>query len=194
MDFPLHLTFKTFALTHQASVTDAEGHLVLYVKQKAFTWKDTFTVFADAEQTQPLYTLRADRVMHFSASFLVTDAQGQVLGSVRRHGRRSLWRAHYEVVRDEQVLFDIREVSPWVKVMDGLFGEIPLLGIFSGYVFHPAYQATRADGTPALRLEKKPAFLGGKFDIVKQAQLSPTEEGLGTLGLLVLTMLERRRG
>lgn len=195
MEYPLHLEFKKFALTNQVAVTDATGQLVMYMKQKAFTWKDTFTIFADAEQQRPLYMLRADRVMHFSASFLITDADGHVLGSVRRHGMRSLWKTHYEVVRDEHVVLDLREANPWVKVIDGVVGEIPLIGmILTGYLFHPAYVVTRRDGTLVMRMEKKAALLQGRFDIDKHAAMDATEEGLALLALLMLASLERARG
>jgi hypothetical protein len=86
MGYPLQLSFKVIALSPQISITDATGRLLLYVKQKAFKLKEAVTVFADREQTVPLYAIAADRVLDFSAQYTITNAQGQVLGAVRRRG------------------------------------------------------------------------------------------------------------
>ena len=59
---------------------------------------------------------------------------------------RSLWRAHYEVSRDGgQPAFVIEEANPWAKVADRLLSELPVVGLISGYVFHPRYLVTRTD-------------------------------------------------
>jgi hypothetical protein len=43
-------------------------------------------------------------------------------------------------------------------VCDSLFSEIPILGMFRGYAFHPEYLGTQEDGTAVMRLKKEPAF------------------------------------
>lgn len=83
----------------QISVTDASGALLFYVKQKAFKLKESVTVFRDAEQTQPLYRIAADRVLDISAQYRIDEEGGAPLGVLQRRGMRSLWRAHYEVHR-----------------------------------------------------------------------------------------------
>lgn len=194
MKFPLRLSFKKIALSPQLSVTDAEGNLQLYVRQKLFKLKESVTVFADREQTRPLYAINADRVLDFAARYTFTDQAGRVLGGVRRQGMRSLWRARYEVFRGEEVVLQIHEENPWVKVLDGILGDIPVLGVLTGYVLHPAYVVSRPDGAPVLRLTKEPALFEGKFIIEKRAELAPHEEGIAVLALLMMTLLERQRG
>ena len=49
-------------------------------------------------------------------------------------------------------------------------------------------------GIPAMRLEKRPAFLESKFTITKQVDLTPYEETQVLLSLLMMLLLERRRG
>lgn len=194
MKFPLQLTFKKLAFAPQISVTDADGTLQLYVKQKLFKLKEAVTVFADREQTRPLYRIQADRVMDISARYTVTDREGNVLGGVQRKGMRSLWRAHFDILRGDETIMTIQEENPWTKVIDGLIGEIPVVGMLSGYFLHPAYSVARTDGTLALRLVKQPAFWEGRFTIEQHAELSREEEGLAVLGLLMMTLLERSRG
>ncbi len=108
---------------------------------------------------------------------------------------KSLWKAHYDILdAANNASFTIREENPWTKVFDALLGEVPVVGMFTGYMFHPAYLVSRADGTIVLRLEKLPAFLEGKFKIDKQAEMSADEETRALLSLMMMILLERRRG
>ncbi len=194
MNYPLHMSFKILALARQIAVTDASGSLVFYVKQKAFKLKESVTVFADATQTQPLYSINANKILDFSASYQFADNQGTTIGSVRRQGMRSLWRAHYDVFDGQNPVLVIKEENAWTKVLDALLGEIPVVGMFTGYLFHPAYLVTRPDGAVVMRLEKQPAFFEGKFIIQKQAELNQTEETRALLSLIMMVLLERSRG
>lgn len=195
MNFPLSLNFKKIALAPQISVTDGAARLLFYVKQKAFKLKEAVTVFGDVEQTQPLYTINADRVLDISARYHINDMSGFGLGTLQRQGMRSLWRAHYEIMRGGGTVMHIREENPWIKVGDAIFGEIPILGIFSGYVFNPAYLVTRADnGQVLMRVQKEKAFLEGKYTITKSGEVSENDERLAILSILMMTLLERARG
>lgn len=194
MQYPLELSFKVMALAPQISVTDASGDQIFYVKQKLFKLKEEVTVFADTAQTQPLYSINADRIIDFSAQYHFTDQAGTTLGSVKRDGMKSLWRARYDLLNGSAPNLTIHEENPWVRVLDGLVGEIPLVGLVSGYVFHPAYLVDRADGTTLMRLQKEPAFFESKFSIRKLAEMQPTEETRVLLGLLMMVLLERSRG
>jgi hypothetical protein len=194
MEYPLDLSFKLLSWGPQISVTDAGGNLVFYVKQKALKLKEAVTVFADAEQTQTLYTMSADRVLDFSARYNFADQAGTGLGSVKRQGVKSLWKSHYDIMDGETVVLAIQEENPWVKILDALFTSIPIVGMFSGYVFHPAYLVSRPEGEVVMRLEKLPAFFEGKFKIEKKTDLEAIEETRALLSLLMMLLLERARG
>ncbi len=111
LNYPLDISFKVVALAPQISVTDASGNLVFYVKQKLFKLKEAVTVFADAQQTQPLYTMNADRVLDFSARYNFADLQGMPLGAVKRHGMKSLWKARYDILDGDAVVMTIRAIA-----------------------------------------------------------------------------------
>ncbi len=195
MDFPLQLRFKIMAISPQISVTDSAGRLLMYVKQKAFKLKEAVTVFADEAQTRPLYRIQADRVIDISAQYAITDETGQQVGVLQRKGMRSLWRAHYEVSRGGGVVLAIREANPWVKVVDSLVGEIPVIGMFTGYILHPAYLVSRADtGEVVMKATKQAAFLEGRYTIERVGDLRPEDETLAVLNVLMMLLLERRRG
>jgi uncharacterized protein YxjI len=194
MNYPLNLSFKILAIARQISVTDATGRMVLYVKQKAFKLKESVTVFADKEQTVSLFTINADRVIDFSARYQFTDRTGAPIGAVKRQGMKSLWKARYEVLNGDLSELLIQEANPWAKVLDGLVGEIPIVGMFTGYLFHPAYEVRRPDGNAIMRLKKEPAFFESKFTIERLAALEEKEEIRVILSLLMVVLLERSRG
>lgn len=195
MNYPLHLSFKVLAIAQQITVRDAEQNVLLYVKQKAFKLKESVTIFGDVEQTTPLFMINADRMIDFNARYTFTDAEdGSVVGSVRRRGARSIFKAHYEILDGEEIEFTITEANAWTKVLDGLFREIPILGMFSGYFLHPAYNIARTNGDIVMRLQKQPAFLEGKFEISKLGEFDPHEETRLMLATIMTLLLERTRG
>lgn len=194
MNYPLELSFKTFAVSPQVSVTDATGRLLFYVKQKAFKLKESVTVFADREQTQTVATISADRVMDISGTYRFRDPGGNGFGAVRRRGLSSFWKAHYDVLRNDAALMSIRENNALIKMLDGIVSQIPLIAVLSGYVLHPSYNVSRNGGTPVLRLKKMPAFWEGRFSIEKLGDIEPDEEALAVLSILMMVLLERRRG
>jgi hypothetical protein len=194
MNYPLQLSFKIVAIAPQFTVRDASGNLLFYVRQKLFKLKEAITVFGDEAQTRPVFTIKADRVIDFSARYDIADTAGRYVGSVKRQGMRSLWRSHYDVFDGSAVAMTIREENPWVKVVDGVLGELPIVGMFTGYFFNPAYVVTRPDGSVVMRLVKQPAMFEGKFSLEKHAPLSEAEEVRALLSVMMMVLLERSKG
>jgi hypothetical protein len=194
--YPLQLSFKLIALTTQVTVRDAVGRVVVHTNQKFFKFKEHVDVFADQSRAVKLAEIKANKVIDWSARYNATDAMGQAIGTVGRKGWRSIWKAHYEVFNpgDNHPDFVISEENPGVKFMDGLLGGIPILGMFSGYFFHPKYLAVKNDGRPVMRLTKVAAFFEGKFQIDKLDEMSSREELNLILSFFMLVMLERQRG
>lgn len=194
MQFPLHVAFKRIALSPQIRVTDARGTLTHYVKQKLFKLKESVAVFADEAQTRRLFEIRADRMLDFNAAYRIADAVGKPIGVVRRHGMRSLWRAHYEIQAADGLLLTVSEENPWVKVLDGLLSDIPIIGLFAGYWLHPAYLVTDRGGTLLMRVQKVPALTESRYRIDEHAALQGETRDAVLQGLFMMLLLERTRG
>ncbi|MDX2214863.1 MAG: hypothetical protein SFY66_16365 [Oculatellaceae cyanobacterium bins.114] len=195
MQYPLELNFKIWTFAPSISVTDTQGNLVFFVRQKLFKLKEAITVHADTERTQPLFEIKADRILDFSARYNFADNNGTYIGSVKRRGLRSLWSARYDIFDGETSSLMIQEENPWVKVLDALFQEIPFIGLLSGYVLHPKYLVTRTDtGNVVMHLEKTPSLISRRFRIKQVDQLSEREEQQVLLSLLMMVLLERSRG
>lgn len=194
LQYPLTLTFKVLAFAPQLAVTDAAGTLHFYVRQKLFKLKEAVTVFADTEQQRPLYTLQADRIFDFSARYRIADMSGRPLGSVQQRGMKSLWKSHFDVLEGETPVLTVQEENPWIKVLDGLMGEIPVVGLFTGYIFNPSYAVATPDGRMVLRLKKQPAFFESRFTLERHGDLDANEERRALLSLMMVILLERGRG
>lgn len=196
MNYPLKLSFKLITLVSQIYISDSNGQLLGYVRQKLLKLKEDINVFADEQQTQHLYNIKADRVLDFSAKYNFTDNRGSNVGAIKRKGMRSIFKAHYEIYSPSGVLaMEIHEENAWIKVIDSLVGELPVIGMFTGYFFNPAYILSRTNGgTPIARLQKQPAFFEGVFNLEKLTEVTDEEEALILLSFLTMTLLERARG
>ena len=195
--WPLSVTFKLISLTSQVVVRDATGQTVCLVKMKAFKLKEQVQVWADENKEEPLAEIKADNILDFSGCYSLSDAVGGQLGAVRRHGMRSFWKTHYEVMlgREREVRFEITEENPGAKLGDGLLSMIPLGAVVSGFLFHPRYGAKSAAGEVVMRLKKEAAFFEGKFSMEKvKSDLALEDEGALLLSFLMMVLLERQRG
>lgn len=194
MKYPIELNFKLLTFGQRITATDADGNVIMFIKQKMLKLKEQVEVYNDADQTQLLFTMKADRVIDFSANYHFADAQGNDWGAVRRKGMRSLWSAHYEIMQDGEIDMQMCEESAFKKVLEALLGEIPLIGILAIYLINPTYLVSRPDGTPLLRLTKKPAFFEGKFVLEKLNDIPEDDEVRSLLAILMAALLERKRG
>jgi hypothetical protein len=195
--YPLQFRFKILALAPQIYLVDSNGRNLLYIKQKLFKFKEHIEIFTDESRSTKVAEIRADRVIDWSAKYNFTDAVGRQIGQVKRRGARSLWRASYDVLDpgDERVDYEMREESAMTKFLDGMFSQIPIIGILAGYVFNPRYRVTPVGGqAPVMHVVKKPALFEGKFELTKHGQLSSRQELNVLLSVFMMLLLERTRG
>ena len=195
LQFPINFVFKVTTLANDFTATDAGGNVVAYVRQKMFKLKEDISIYTDESRTREIYRIKADRWLDFSAAYSFHDANGSEFGKIARKGWRSIWKAEYELIDQfSTVQYRIKEENGWVKVIDSLLGEIPILGIFTGYIFNPSYLVTNDKGQPIVRLKKEPSFFGRRFVIDKIGSMDNDDDDRIMLGLMMMILLERRRG
>ena len=193
--YPLKLTFKVGTLANDFVMKDANGSTVNYVRQKMFKFVDEIQVFSNESKSELCYTIKANKWIDFSASYIFSDANGNKLGRVARKGMASIWKARYEVYdENDNYLFLIQEDNGWTKVFDALMGELPIVSMFTGYMFNPKYTAKKEDGTEVFKLKKDKSFFGRHFTVEKVADLANDEEQTTILAFMMMLLLERRRG
>ncbi|MGV3540288.1 MAG: hypothetical protein ACO1OQ_10780 [Rufibacter sp.] len=195
LHFPLDFQFKVTTLANDFTVSDASGLTVCYVRQKMFKLVEEVNVFNNESRSEQLYTIKANKWIDFSAAYVFTDSNGRDIGRVARKGWASMWKAHYEVYdQNQQQDFTIREGSVWVRVGDALLSEIPLVNLLTGYFFNPSYHVTRPDGTVVAILKKQKSFFGRKFTVTQESDLDAAEQERIVLSLVMMILMERRRG
>lgn len=195
ISFPVTFEFKVMALSPQFSVRDSNGEEIAYVKQKLFKLKEDITVFENASQKNPLYKINANKWIDWSASYQLSENDGKPLGRMGRKGARSIWKATYDIFdNDGKPEFRVEEANAFAKIMDGLFSEVPILGLFTGYVFNPKYKVVDQSGNTVAMFTKEASFLGKKFRLDSTADLSEDEKERLILSLMMMVFLERRRG
>jgi hypothetical protein len=195
MNFPLNLRLPFFALTSQIVVTDSANANVCFVRQKFFKLKEAVEVFTDQTRSQKLCEIKANKIIDFSATYNFIDCNGKQFGSVSRQGMRSLLKAHYDIMKDGKAEMSIQEENPWVKLIDGLVGQIPIIGAFTGLFFHPSYLVSRiGTGQPLVRIKKRAAFWESRFTMEQLSEMDNTDELRVVLATIMMVLLEKERG
>lgn len=195
IQFPINFTFKISSIANDFVAKDATGKTVAYVRQKMFKLKEDIRVYADESKTKTNFVIKADRWIDFSAAYSMTDDKGQEIGKIARKGWASIWKAKYDVIDQKQKLqYKISEDNAWVKVMDNMLGQIPILGGFTGYLFNPSYSIIDTQGKPIARLKKEPSFFGRRFNLEKLGDMDTDDKERIILSFMMMVLLERRRG
>ncbi|MGE4514452.1 MAG: hypothetical protein AB7E26_11645 [Chryseobacterium sp.] len=196
LNYPLDFKFKITTLASDFNITDKNGNYVAYVRQKMFKLKEDVIVFNDESKSKELFRIKANQWIDFNASYSLTEiATGRNFGRMARKGMRSIWKASYDILdANDQPKFKIQEDNAWVRFFDGMVGEIPLIGMFTGYFLNPSYTVTGIDGKAYFKLKKMPSFFGRRFQLDRLIDIDDEEESLVILSLLMMTLLERARG
>lgn len=193
--FPVQFQFKISSLANDFRATDATGRTIAYVRQKMFKLKEDILVYNDESKSKVNYRIQADRWLDFSAAYTFYDESRAELGKIARKGWRSLWKATYQIIDQFQnQQYSISEENGWTKVFDSVLGEIPLLNFFTGYLFNPSYIVSNMDNRPVMRLKKMPSFFGRNFEITQLGDIDSDDDDRIMLGLMMMILLERRRG
>lgn len=194
--FPINFVFNIGTFANDFTATDNNGHVVAYVRQKMFKLKEDIIIYDSDSKIKENFRIRADKWIDFSAAYSITDlTTNQEIGKVGRKGWRSLWKASYQLIDQHQKLqYNITEDNAWVKVFDNMIGEIPILGFFTGYFLNPTYSVKNLKGETVAQLIKEASFTGRKFKIEKIKTTDTDDDQRIILGLMMMILLERRRG
>ena len=195
LQYPLFLKFKLTTLSSDFTITDRNENSLAYVRQKMFKLKEDVVVFNNESKSQENFRIRANQWIDFNASYAITDSFGKNLGKIARKGMRSIWKATYNIFdQNDTQKYKVQEENAWVKVLDGMVGEIPIIGMFTGYFLNPSYIVHDNNGKEIYRLKKMPSFFGRKFQLEQINDIPDHEETLVVLSLMMMVLLERAKG
>lgn len=193
--YPVNFKFNIGTFSNDFVATDALGTTLAYVRQKMFKLKEDILIYKDENETHLEYRIKADKWIDFSAAYSIKDKNSKEIGKVARKGWKSIWKTEYELIDQYQKLqYHIKEDNAWVKVFDSLLGQIPILGALTGYFFNPSYSVSDLNNKAIVRLKKEASFFGRKFQITKLSDIDTDDEERIILGLMMMVLLERRKG
>lgn len=194
LQFPLDFKFHIATISNDFSVTDANGQSIFYVREKMFSFRDKIKVFRNSNKTELLYQLTSNKLIDFQQTFTITNQQGNVIGKAKRKTLKSLWTATFHIYdAQDHHIFTIKERSGLTRMLDGLFGEIPVIGFFSGYVFNPKYVLKDLNGKELMEIRKEPSFFGRRFKL-ENFNAQPEDLELFILSYMLLLIGDRERG
>ena len=196
LNYPLDFKFKITTLSSDFNITDRHGNYVAYVREKMFKLKEDVIVFNDESKSQELFRIKADRWLDFNASYSMTDlSTHKNVGRLARKGMRSIWKSQYDIIdENEKIKFQINEDNAWIKIWDSFVGEIPIIGMFTGYFLNPSYTVKDASGKEYFKLKKMPSLIGRRFQLDRLIDIDDEDESLVILSFLMMVLLERERG
>lgn len=196
LNYPLDFKFKITTLSSDFNITNRHGNYVAYVREKMFKLKEDVIVFNDESKSQELFRIKADRWLDFNASYSMTDlSTHKNLGRLARKGMRSIWKSQYDIIDgNEKIKFQINEDNAWIKIWDSFVGEIPIIGMFTGYFLNPSYTVKDASGKEYFKLKKMPSLIGRRFQLDRLIDIDDEDESLVILSFLMMVLLERERG
>ena len=147
-------------------IYDGRGVLVGYSSQKAFKLREDIRLFADESQSLPLLRIRARSILDFSAAYDVVDeSTGEVVGTARRRGFRSLLRDSWELLDAEERTVGTLEEESWLmatlrRFLSGLIPQRFHLGEGSAQVvfrqhFNPFIYRLEVDVPPSCAIDRR---------------------------------------
>lgn len=195
LQYPLFLKFKLTTLASDFTITDRNENSLAYVRQKLFKLKEDVVVYNDSSKSQENFRIKANQWIDFNASYSITDSTGKNLGKIARKGMRSIWKVTYNIFDQyEAPKYKVQEENAWIKVLDGMVSEIPIIGAFTGYFLNPSYIVHDNSGKEIYRLKKMPSFFGRKFQLDQINDIADEDETLVVLSLMMMVLLERAKG
>lgn len=191
----MNFEFKVSTIANDFTATDADGKTLAYVRQKMFKLKEDIQIYSDETRTKQNYSIKADKWLDFSTAYKFLDEDQKEFGKVVRKGWKSIWKAEYKIFNgSEQEKYNIREENGWIKVLDSILSQVPVLGILTGYLFNPSYIVKDQDEQEIIRLKKMPSFFGRRFELTKLGEMNEEDDDRIMLSLMMMILLERRRG
>jgi len=132
---------KVFDLVPQFFVTDHQGQMVGYCRQKLFKFKEEIILYTDRSRETELLRIKARQIIDFGATYDVKLPNGQSMGSLRRKGLKSTF------VRDEYLVFDEHDTQIATLQEDSTFKALIRRFVDSAAPFMPQkFHLTDASG------------------------------------------------
>jgi uncharacterized protein YxjI len=107
------------------------GGPIAYVRQKRMAIKEDVRFFADEDETQELFRIKARRMIEIGGNYDVTDATEQRIGVLQKVFGRSLFRSSWRILdAQENEVASAQERSLPLAIARRLVDFVPYIGEF----------------------------------------------------------------
>ena len=197
-NYPLQIRFKLVSLSPRFSVTDSSGNEIMYIEQKLMALRESIKIFNNQTEKEQIYNIKTPQIIDFNAQYFFHKGSDEstLLGSIKQEGLKTITKATYNIFdKLNSLKFTVTETDPWIRLVDFLFSQIPILGWFSGYVFHPSYDVTSKETNQnVMTIAKEASFFERQFRIeIVDHNLNPEDEINCLLGLILMIQLQKGR-
>lgn len=99
-------------------ISDSAGAVIGYCKQRAFRLREDMRVYTDATEQKLLLRIAARTILDFSTTYDVFLPTGELIGSLRRKGLKSLFRDEWSFLDEHETeIATMREESGMLAAM-----------------------------------------------------------------------------
>lgn len=132
---------------------DNHEQLLCFAQAKAFKLKEEIWFYADEAKTKPLFSMKARSIIDFGATYDITDANNQRLGSIRREGLKSSF------VQDSWKILNAQDQEiGTVKEDSGTLGILRRYIDLIGLLVPQSYEVAFAEGPVAWLHQRRNPF------------------------------------
>jgi uncharacterized protein YxjI len=109
--------------------TGAKAQLIAFAQQKRLTFKEKVLFYSDIEKTQPIFTLRAEKVLDVHGKYIVEDMQGNFIGQFKKEFKQSLLKSTWSILNSsDQPKLTVAENSLTLALFRRFAGLLPIIG------------------------------------------------------------------
>lgn len=106
-----------------------KAQLIAFAQQKRLTFKEKVLFYGDIEKTQPIFTLRAEKVLDVHGKYIVEDMQGNFIGNFKKEFKQSLLKSTWSILNaEDQPKLTITENSLTLALFRRFAGFLPIIG------------------------------------------------------------------
>ncbi len=118
-----------YQVTPLAAGEAPAGGPVAYVRQKRMALREDVRFYADEQETQELFRIKARRIVDIGGNYDVTAADGTRIGVLQKVFGRSLFRSTWRILgTDEELLATAQERSLFLAIARRLVDFVPYVG------------------------------------------------------------------
>ena len=111
------------------AVNDQKVGLLVFVEQKRLAFKEEIIFYSDDAKTSEAFRVKAEKVMDVHGKFLVTNVNGERIGTMKKAFKSSLFRSTWEILApDDSVRFVAQEKSLGFALFRRVWGLLPYIG------------------------------------------------------------------